>query len=127
MPQPEIRTGASAILMITASACTIMVGPHDTGTAQRGPHHLRGELQHQRGHEPEQIRRARLDGGLVGGHHPHVTAGERGSCNPGQQPARGRQAERLVEHQIGVGLILAAHGMRNQRDGADAQHLHQRR
>ena len=26
MPQPEIRTGASAILMITASACTIMLG-----------------------------------------------------------------------------------------------------
>ncbi len=56
----------------------------------------------------------------------HVTACERGSGNQREQPASRRQTERLIEHQIGIGLILAPRGMRDQRNRAYAQHLHQR-
>jgi hypothetical protein len=113
VPQPVIRTGASAILMMT-------------GGPQRGRHHLRDELQRQRRHEPEKIGGAGIDGGLIGGNRAHIRARQRKAAEQRQQPEQHRQNDRLVEHQIGVVAILAAHGMRDQRHRADAEHLHQR-
>ncbi|GCC49735.1 hypothetical protein chiPu_0033777, partial [Chiloscyllium punctatum] len=75
---------------------------------------------------PQQIGGARVNGGLVGRDRAHVRARQHDARDQRQQPAQHRQHDRLIEHKIGIGAIGAAHGMRDQCDGADAQHLHQR-
>jgi hypothetical protein len=89
-------------------------------------HHQRDELQRQRRHEPDEIGGARLDYGIVGGNRPHVAARQHASRDQRQQGACRRQAQRLIEYQIGIGPVLASHRLRNQGHGADAQNLRQR-
>ena len=98
----------------------------DAGAAQRRGHRHQRELQRQSRQVPAQVG----DAGSAGGRVRTQAAGKvRGEWiteqHAGQQAGDG-QHRGLVEDQVGARLVLAAHGLRDQRHGADAQHLGQR-
>jgi hypothetical protein len=98
----------------------------DARAAQRRAHDDLREAEGQTGQEPIEVRDTRLLGRRIGGDRRNVFACKHIAADQRCERARHGEQHRLVEHEIGVGLIATADGLRDQRDGADAEHLRQR-
>ncbi len=126
VPQPAIRIGASAVFRSTVSAWIAIVGltmpvPRNAEpmTTCAKPSARPGRNQY-RYVTPCGLRRG------VGRDCGDVGTGERIAADQRRERARDGEQHRLVEHEIRVGAVAAAHGLRDQRDGADSEHLGQR-
>ena len=98
-------------------------GLDDAGAAEGGSHGGDGELASESGDVPLEVSGAFADGGCVGGE--GLAVGEAEGESEGDDGGSGeeREEEGLIEDEIGVVAILAADGVRDERGGADAEHL----
>ena len=126
VPQPAIRIGASSGVQQHRQRLDRHRRLDDARAAQRGAHDDLRKAEREARQEPVQIRDAFGLRRRVGRDRGDVGTRERIAADQRRERARDGEQHRLVEHEIRVGAVAAAHGLRDQRDGADAEHLGQR-